>query len=266
MQSSGQLHATAIVRGEARIALPAGAQIEADHVAIPSSPVVVHKLAPGDVIETDSQGRITAVRSASTPPIFIRFKPGTATSPEDSDVVRGAPAESAPTIALAPADGIEMTGAFHVGERVPGGGTVEASGSAVATITGAVVLGMSYIPSAYVGLGSPRSSDQVLLAPLIGPWIDLANRGSCNQPQLPAGVSIPVDPCAEESAVRAALVTGGIIQAAGAILLIAGLPFSAQVVGGPDNPSKRPPGNPAPIAPRAALVPAGSGIALVGTF
>ncbi|HEY3493240.1 MAG TPA: hypothetical protein VGK73_01085, partial [Polyangiaceae bacterium] len=42
--------------------------------------------------------------------------------------------------------------------------------------TGAVTLGISYTPALVVGATSPLPEDRVLLAPVAGPWLDLANR------------------------------------------------------------------------------------------
>jgi hypothetical protein len=249
-----------------RTPLPNGTRFEADRVVFPSAALVVHKLQPGDIIETDAQGRITAVRSGSTPPVVVRFAPGTATSPATSDEVRGEPAEPAMTIPLAPTDAIEMRGMVSAGETVPGGGTVEASGSTVALVGGAVLLGMSYIPSAYVAAGSSLSADQALYVPILGPWIDLASRPGCSQQQFPPGVSVSADTCAPESAYRAGLVTAGALQAAGAILILAGLPYSVQVVGGPDPKTPIPKGNSPGAAPRAAIVPTFGGLAIEGRF
>jgi hypothetical protein len=266
LQQEGRFHASAIVREGARTPLPDGARLEANRVVFPSAPVVVHKLQPGDIIETDGQGRITAVRSASTPPVVVHFAPGTASSPATSDEVRGEPAEPAMTIPLAPADAIEMRGIVRAGEAVPGGGTVETTGSAVALVSGAVVLGMSYLPSAYVAAGSSLSADQVLWVPLLGPWIDLATRPSCNEPTYPPGVQIPADPCSPESAYRAALVTAGALQAAGVILMLVGMPYSVQIVGGPDLKTNSPNVNNPSTTPRAAIVPTFGGIAIQGRF
>jgi hypothetical protein len=266
LQHGGHFHATAIVRQGTRTLLPEGARFEADRFVFPSAPLVVHKLQPGDVIETDGLGRIMSVRSAGTPPVIVRFAPGTATSPATSDEVRGAPAEPAVTIGLTPTDTIEMRGTVNAGDAVPGGGTVETTGSAVAVVGGAVVLGLSYLPSAYVAAGSSLSADQALYVPVFGPWIDLANRPSCSQPVYPAGVTVPADACAPESAYRAALVTAGALQAAGAILLLAGLPYSVQVVGGPESKAANPKANEPATQPRAAIVPTFGGLAIEGKF
>ncbi len=266
VQQEGRLRAVAVLRGGTRTPVPEGARFEGDRIVFPSAPVVVRKLQPGDVIETDAEGRIVAVRSAGTPPMIVRFAPGTATSPATSDEVRGASAEPAVTIPLAPTDSIEMRGVVRAGESVPGGGIVETTGSAVAFVSGAIVLGMSYLPSAYVAAGSSLSADQALFVPLLGPWIDLATRPSCTEPTYPPGIAIPADPCSPESAYRAALVTAGALQAAGAILMLAGLPYSVQITSSPDVRGNSPKVNHPSTAPQAIIVPTFGGIALQGRF
>ena len=49
-----------------------------------------YALRPGDVVEEDSTGQVTAVRHNTSPPRWTRFKPG-ATSPSNLDVVVGEP-------------------------------------------------------------------------------------------------------------------------------------------------------------------------------
>jgi hypothetical protein len=247
MQSE-KLEPVAVVRGDTRIALPPGVRVEADRVVLPNQRVYVHKLAPSDVIEQDSDGRIVAVRSGGSPPVVTRFVPGTASSPGDE--VRGQ-LEGTPDIALQSGDGIELHGRVAPGEPVPGGGRVESTRWTGALVAGVVVLGLSYLPTLYVGSESPRDSDRILALPLAGPWIDLAQRPSCTPPVVPPNVKIPVDPCIEESASRAALVTTGALQALGAILTAVGLPSQSHVVEG---------------APGVALVPAPSGAVAIGRF
>src|SRR5579863_9687662 len=120
-QSETSLHPVAIVRPGGRVPLPPDARLEADRVVFAHERLYVHKLAPGDVIEQDSQGRISAVRSSSTPPVVTRFVPGTAESPTGSDEVRGVLPSAPSGMALQPGDGIEMHGTFQPDEELPGG-------------------------------------------------------------------------------------------------------------------------------------------------
>ena len=259
-----RLTPTAIVRGPSRIAIPANASIEPTRIVLPqTSGEHVHKLAPGDVIETDDQGRIIAVRSGATPPVVTRFVPGTASSPDGSDEVRGQLASTSSTIALQPGDKIEMHGSFASEEAVPGGGVVETKRSTSALVSGIVLLGLAYAPSAYVGVTSSRGGDRVLLVPVLGPWIDFAGRAKC---VAPAGSDqLPIDPCIGETASRVGLVISGIVESVGGLLIVVSLPSKTQVVYDRDHGVAR-----ATTKPRVVFVPTatphGGGAAAIGTF
>jgi hypothetical protein len=116
-------------------------------------------------------------------------------------------------------------------------------------IAGAIVFSLAWLPTAYVGLGSQRPDDRVLVVPLLGPWINLAGRPQC----VPPGYAkmLPVDFCIEESASRAALVASGGIELLGGVLFALGLPAPAEFVGGDRG---------------VAVVPTPHGVAAVGAF
>jgi hypothetical protein len=157
--------------------------------------------------------------------------------------------ETGEAIELRASDGVEMKGDLGPGERVPGGGLVESTRSTGVLMAGAAVFGLAWLPTAYVGIGSPRADDRVLIVPLIGPWIDLASRPACVPPDY--AKMLPVDWCIEESAIRAALVASGGIQLLGGVLFALGLPTRVEVVGGDRS---------------VAVVPTPHGLAAVGTF
>jgi len=264
----GKLVPTAIVRGAVRIDVPENARVEATQIVLPrSSRAYVHKLRPGDVLQADDSGRIVAVRSAGDPPIVTHFVPGTASSPDGSDEVRGELESSggAPTIALLPTDRVEMRGTFDGDEQVPGGGRVESSRSTGTLVGGLVVFGLSYGTSAFVGASSTMRADRALLVPVAGPWIDFATRSSCVVPPMPAAVAaqLPVSPCLPETLSRAALVAGGVLQGLGAILTFVALPSTTRVVYD-DEHATAPPKRTFAIVPQPTLH--GGGMGVVGTF
>ena len=226
-QTDGRLTAVAVVRGDERLPVPYNAHVEEDRVAWPNDPGEhVHKLRPGDVIEADSDGRIVAVRSAGG--VLLRFVPGSASSPDGSDEVRGRLVDDATSITLQPGDRIAMRGFFSPDEHIPGGGHVETSRATGALAAGIGLLLVSYGPSAYVGATSTLKTDRVLLAPVAGPWLDLANRPKCVPP---AGSQVlPVDPCIGDTILRAGLIAGGAVQGLAALLVLIGLPSSSHVV------------------------------------
>ena len=218
----------AVVRGGDRMPLPRGARIEGRAVVLPRAHV--HKLAPGDVIEQDDLGRIVAVRSASEPPIVTRFVPGTATSPGDSDEVRGELADDGGALALAPGDGVEMRGVVTVDHPVSGVGHVESTRATGALLGGLVLLALSYGPSLYVGAQASADYDKTLAIPVAGPWIDLGQRPGCVEPVTP--IKPPVDLCTLDTAARVALVTSGSLQGLGMVLTLWGLPSHSEWVEG----------------------------------
>jgi hypothetical protein len=74
------------------------------------------------------------------------------------------------------------------------------------------IFGGTYATSLVVGLQSRRVADERLYVPLVGPWIDLANR-NC------AAVS-----CSKsENLYRALIVGSGVLQTAGAVMITLGV-------------------------------------------
>jgi hypothetical protein len=245
----------AVMRGADRIPLPKDARVEDGRVVVRA--LYVHKLRPRDVIQEDSLGRIVAVRSGA-PPVVTHLVPGTAVSRSRSNEVRGQLVDNAATMALVRDDGVVMHGRLEADDALPDGGHIESSRSTGALIGGAVVFVLSYAPTLYIGAGSPRSSDRVLAVPIVGPWLDLANRPACVAPNLP--VKVPIDLCIEETASRAALIASGSLQGLATVLTLIGLPSHTRVVEGVDR------GVGARAKPRLAVVPTLGGALAVGTF
>jgi hypothetical protein len=244
----------AVVRGSERIPIPKDAHVEATRVVLNGQ--YVRKLADGDVIEQDDEGHITGVRTKSGEE--IKFVPGTAVSPPDSDFVRGQLEGAHNAIELSPSDRIEMHGSFAPDVEVPGGGHVESTRSTGLLIAGGVMLAIAYLPSAYVGASSHLSDDRMLLVPVVGPWIDLATRPSCVPP--PGSQMLPIDPCAPETASRWALVASGSLQGLGVVLGAFGLPARTRVVDADRGVGRGHGGV------QAQIVPQPNGAAVVGTF
>ena len=84
------------------------------------------------------------------------------------------------------------------------------NGTMLSTGTGMFVL--SYAPAAVIGAMSPRHEDKRLLLPVAGPWLDLKNRDcrgrSCGE---------------NEGLAKAALITSGVAQGAGALMMLGSL-------------------------------------------
>ncbi len=241
---------TMIVREGNRIPLPRGARIVGQRAVLArTGDEYVHTLAPDDVIETDDMAHIVGVRSMGND---VRFVPGTATSEKGSDVVHGTLASEPPTITLHDEDVIEMSGKVAPGNAVPGGGHVETHRLVGPLIGGAVLFAVSYLPAVYIASQASSSWNQLLYVPFAGPWLDLANRPGCTPPVLPAGVTLPVNPCIVETISRAALVAAGALQGLGAVLAVMGFPSHSEVIGAD--------------RVHVSLVPTGTGLAAFGRF
>jgi len=84
--------------------------------------------------------------------------------------------------------------------------------------SGIVTLGISYGASVIVGAQSDHPGDKSLFIPVAGPWMDLTTRGGCD-----------AEPCGHETANKVLLVADGIVQAIGALDIVAGL-FTPETV------------------------------------
>lgn len=71
---------------------------------------------------------------------------------------------------------------------------------------------LSYLPVVVVAAESPLNADQNLYIPIVGPWIDFAQRPGC-----PA-----VGSCATDTTDKVLLATDGVFQAIGAITIVDG--------------------------------------------
>lgn len=80
--------------------------------------------------------------------------------------------------------------------------------------SGVVTLGLSYAAAAVVAATSSHPGDNRLFVPILGPWLDLGSRGSC-----------PVESsnCDHETTNKVLIIGDGVIQAAGAVTILAGL-------------------------------------------
>jgi hypothetical protein len=79
--------------------------------------------------------------------------------------------------------------------------------------TGFVLFGGSYITSVVVAAESGNSADQHLYVPIVGPWVDMANRGGC-----PVGNNS----CNNETTNKVLLGVDGALQAIGTLEVIWG--------------------------------------------
>jgi hypothetical protein len=161
-------------------------------------------------------------------------------------------------MALGPKDRLIMVGSFAPDEVVPGGGHVETARASGMLVGGGIAFALGWLPDFYMGIfshptGDPEE-DRWLIAPVIGPWVDLATRPSC-QP-VPGADQAGVDSCLDDKVARWAIIVSGILQTAGAVVFVLGLPAHAELVD-----DGRPRASIVPVP-----VPGGGGAAAVGAF
>jgi hypothetical protein len=113
---------------------------------------------------------------------------------------------------------------------------------------GLATFGLGYGLSWSMGMSSDHWSDEKLLLPVVGPWLDLASR-FCHDETI-ATADGPIEParrapCGTSAVERAVLVAGGVLQGLGAL----------QIMGAFFAPLKPPSGLKAPPMPRFAIVP-----------
>jgi hypothetical protein len=78
--------------------------------------------------------------------------------------------------------------------------------------SGLFALGVPYVASVIVAASSDREEDKNLYIPVVGPWMDYANRGSCGQAGAPT--------CDKETVYKILLVGNGILQGVGALEIV----------------------------------------------
>jgi hypothetical protein len=123
--------------------------------------------------------------------------------------------------------------------------------------SGVITLGASYGASAIVAAQSDHPGDKRLFIPVVGPWLDLTDRGSC-----PSNTS-----CDGETGYKVLIVVDGIVQAVGALDIVAGflMPETVTTVA-----KSAPSTSVAVFQPKVHVAPvsmaSGYGLAAVGTF
>jgi hypothetical protein len=125
--------------------------------------------------------------------------------------------------------------------------------------SGLVTFGISYGVGVVVASESNHYGDTHLFVPIVGPWIDMADRGSCGPATSAA--------CDNETANKVGLAVDGVFQAIGALSVIASCLYPeedhrvAGVVVGKAAPPPKPEIHVTPTGGRN-----GTGLAVFGTF
>lgn len=107
------------------------------------------------------------------------------------------------------------------GRPIPPGYHVETRPRKGLIVSGSIILGVPYFLSLSVAASSKADADHWLYVPLLGPFIDVGNRKEdCNT--FSNGNFGSTTTCTDDSSVRFFLMTDGLMQAAGAAMLILG--------------------------------------------
>lgn len=93
--------------------------------------------------------------------------------------------------------------------------TQETNPSAELIGSGLLMFGLSYGGSILAAVASDEHADRALFVPIAGPWLDLADRGSCP----------PRSSCRGETAAKALLAADGVVQTMGALGILAAFLF-----------------------------------------
>jgi hypothetical protein len=112
------------------------------------------------------------------------------------------------------------------GRPIPPGYHMESRPKKGLVVSGAIVFGVPYVFSASVAASSRFSPDHWLYLPIFGPFADLAARGSqcsANTVVVSPGVTDTTQTCPDDSGARFFLMLDGLMQTAGATMLILGL-------------------------------------------
>jgi hypothetical protein len=80
--------------------------------------------------------------------------------------------------------------------------------------SGVMLFGIPYAASVIVAASSDRQGDKNLYIPVVGPWMDLADRGQCFGPR-----------CDNETSNQVLLVANGILQGVGVLQIVGGFVF-----------------------------------------
>ena len=118
--------------------------------------------------------------------------------------------------------------------------------------TGVVVTAGTYVASIIVGAESNKHGDEKLYIPLVGPWLDIGERGGC-----PLGASS----CNGETGNKVLLIADGVGQGLGALMIVASILAPEREVRRISTASAKPTLRFTPVTYRG-----GSGIAAFGTF
>jgi hypothetical protein len=152
------------------------------------------------------------------------------------------------------------------GRPIPAGYHIETRVRKGLVISGPIIFGVPYLLSMSVAASSKYEPDRWLYAPVVGPFINLASRNDECNPNGTSGTTASFT-CASDSSARFFLMLDGLMQTAGATLLILGLALPQTLLVRDDAPyTGKNGGQVAWTISPYSMGRSGSGLAVVGTF
>jgi hypothetical protein len=152
------------------------------------------------------------------------------------------------------------------GKPIPAGYHLETRVRKGLVVSGPIIFGVPYLLSMSVAASSKYEPDRWLYAPVFGPFVNLASRSDDCNPNVSSGTNSSFQ-CAGDSSTRFFLMLDGLMQTAGATMLILGLALPQTLLVRDDAPYTGKHGTHVAwtISPYS-MGRAGSGLALSGTF
>ncbi|HMI85005.1 MAG TPA: hypothetical protein VK550_12980 [Polyangiaceae bacterium] len=152
------------------------------------------------------------------------------------------------------------------GKPIPAGYHIETRVRKGLVVSGPIIFGVPYLLSMSVAASSKYAPDRWLYAPVVGPFVNLASRGDDCNPNFSSSTSTTVT-CAGDSSTRFFLMLDGLMQTAGATMLILGLALPQTLLVRDDAPfTGENRGHFAWTISPYSMGRAGSGLALTGIF
>jgi hypothetical protein len=108
------------------------------------------------------------------------------------------------------------------GKPIPAGYHIETRVRRGLVVSGPIIFGVPYLLSMSVAASSKYEPDRWLYAPVFGPFVNLASRSDDCNPNGSSGTTTTFT-CAGDSSTRFFLMLDGLMQTAGATLLVLGL-------------------------------------------
>jgi hypothetical protein len=116
------------------------------------------------------------------------------------------------------------------GRPIPAGYHLETRVRKGLVVSGPIIFGIPYLLSISVAASSKYEPDRWLYAPVVGPFVNLATRSDDCNPNISTSGSTSTVVCSGESGARFFLMMDGVMQTAGATMLILGLALQQQLL------------------------------------